>query len=54
METRDFREKNAGFFNEEGPNGESLEALSAAVLTLALEEGEGEETQQEGRFGLEE
>lgn len=53
METRDLRENGWGFVDEEGHNGESLEALSVEWLPLALEEGVREGTQKEGRVGLE-
>lgn len=39
--------------DEEGHDGESLEALDVEPLTLALEEGVREGTQNEGRVGLE-
>lgn len=39
--------------DEEGHNGEILEALGVEALTLALEEGVREGTQNEGRVGLE-
>ena len=52
-ETRDLRENGWGIVDEEGQNGESLEVLSVAALTLALEEGVREGTQKEGRVGLE-
>lgn len=53
IETRDLRENGCELVDEEGHNGESLEALTFEVLTLTLEEGVREGTQKEGRMGLE-
>lgn len=53
IETRDLRENGCELDDEEGHNGESLEALSIEVLTLTSEEGVREGTQKEGRVGLE-
>lgn len=52
-ETRDLRENGWEFVDEEGHDGESLDALTVEALPLTLEEGVREGTQKEGRVCLE-